>query len=326
MAKILIVGGTGFIGAQIARQLLNLNHQVICYDNFLHFGNPLENRYEFYLRHRMEQIKDQVVIERGDTRNREAIRGCMERHKPEYIIHLAAIADATVALRYPQDTNDINVVGTLNLLGLLKEFPVKRFLFTSSSFVYGNFQYLPADENHPLSPFGIYGGTKLTGEVLTKSFCKEYGLEYVIIRPSAVYGFGDSHNRVTKTFMENAIFNRPLKLVNGGEYVVDFSYVTDVADGFVRALFAEKAKNEIFNISRGEGRSIAELAEIVKSHFPHVPMIEESEKPDMKRPLRGALGIEKARTLLGYNPTVSLEDGIKIYAAPMKNCQPLLQF
>ena len=144
-------------------------------------------------------------------------------------------------------------------------------------------------------------------------FSKQYGIKYTIIRPSAVYGPTDVNRRVTQIFIENALKGKPLVLHNGGTSKLDFSYVEDVAEGFVLALKSSKAENETFNITMGEGRSLKELANIIKSNIP-LAKIEYKEAPkEEKRPERGALDIAKARKLLGYTPKYSLEEGMKKY-------------
>jgi UDP-glucose 4-epimerase len=188
---------------------------------------------------------------------------------------------------------------------------IKRFIYASSSFVYGNFNYDPADENHPTMPIDLYGGTKLSGEILTKIYGKKLGREYVIIRPSAVYGPTDCNRRVSQIFIECALNKKPLILENGGEGKVDFTYVEDTAHGFVLACFSPKAKNETFNITRGEGRSIKEYAQILKKMVPGLKT--QSTKSKVVRPNRGALDISKAKKLIGYQPKYPLEKGLKKY-------------
>ena len=136
-------------------------------------------------------------------------------------------------------------------------------------------------------------------------------MEYTIIRPSAVYGPTDVNRRVSQLFVENALKKIPLKLHDGGKTSLDFSYVKDVAMGFVRATFAEKAANQTYNITRGEGRTLKEFVDIVKTMVPEVQVIETSA--DIFRPSRGSMDITKAREELGYVPSYSLEEGLREY-------------
>jgi UDP-glucose 4-epimerase len=245
----------------------------------------------------------------------------MNEWKPEAVIHLAALPSAKESTMYPTEALQINVDGTLSVLEGVKACgSVKRFIFTSSSFVYGHFKRPIADEEHPTDPIDVYGGTKLTGEILTKAYAKQHGFEYVIVRPSAVYGFGDCNRRVTQILIENAMNGKPLILHDGGRSKIDFTFVTDVADGYARTLRNAEAANQTFNITRGNARSVLEFAMEVKKHFPKAELVE--KPPDTSRPERGTLSIEKAKKLLGYNPRVDIEEGIAKYVQLLKERGP----
>jgi UDP-glucose 4-epimerase len=269
----------------------------------------------------MRDLLDKVRIERGDIRVQKRMQQIFNEWKPDAVVHLAALPSAKEATMYPTEALQINVVGSLSVLEGVKACgSVKRFVFTSSSFVYGHFKRPIADEEHPTDPIDVYGGTKLTGEILTRSYSKQHGFEHVIIRPSAVYGFGDCNRRVTQILIDNALHGRPLVLHDGGRSRIDFTYVTDVADGFARALRVPEAANQTFNITRGNARSVAEFAQEVRKHFPEAKLV---EKPsDTSRPERGTLSIEKARKILGYNPRVDIEQGIAEYLVRLKNEGP----
>lgn len=312
MARLFITGGAGFIGYFITKQLIEKGHEVIIYDALINYVSPWQRCYPRYLEMRLRDIEDHVQLIRGDIRYRGLLEKTLHEVKPDIVIHLAAIPIATVCNRFSEDALEINLNGTVILLEAIRNCnSIKRFVYTSSSFAYGDFQYEPADEQHPTSPIDIYGGTKLSGEILTKAFSKQFGVEYTIIRPSAVYGPTDPNQRVSQKFIENAFLGKPLVLHNGGADKVDFTYVEDTATGFVLAAFSPQARNETFNITRGEGRSIKEFAQILSQLVPNVTMIE--QPPDEIRPSRGALDISKARALLGYQPKYSLEDGLKLY-------------
>lgn len=317
MKTIFITGGCGFIGSHIARELLLHNCHVVLYDAFLNYISPFVSNYEFMLRKRFQDIGDKVTIVRGDIRAQKHLHQTMRHYTPDAIIHLAAIPHAGKCQEFPEEATMINVDGTVNVLEGLREVrSVRRFLFVSSSFVYGHFQSLTADEEHPLNPIDVYGGTKVTGEVLTKSYCQELGVDYTIIRPSGVYGFGDVNRRVSQLLVQDALAGRPLTLHDGGMDRIDFTCIKDVARGFVLALFSDGARNEVFNLTRGEARSIREFADIVRTYVPNTEI--QSQPADLLRPKRGALNIDKARRLLGYNPHYSLEQGIAEYIEDLK--------
>ena len=315
--KVFITGGCGFIGSYLTRELLKQGFELLLFDAFVNFIDPFESNYQFFLKARMEGLRNKVRIERGDIRVQKRMQQIMNEWQPEAVIHLAALPSAKESTQYPTEALQINVDGTLSVLEGVKACgSVQRFIFTSSSFVYGNFKRDVADEEHPTEPIDVYGGTKLTGEILTKAYAKQHGFEYVIVRPSAVYGFGDCNRRVSQILIDNAMRGKPLVLHGGGLSRIDFTYATDVADGFARALTVPAAANETFNVTRGNARQVREFALEVKKHFPDAELV---EKPtDTSRPERGTLCIEKARRLLAYNPKVDIEQGVAEYVAQLK--------
>ncbi len=317
MKKVFLTGGAGFIGANLSKILVEHGYQPIIYDAFLCFVDALSSQHEEMLKYRFRDIKDKVIIERGDIRYQRHLSQTLQKHQPEVVVHLAATASAKESSLYPEEAASINSDGLINVLESLRGLDsLKRFVFTSSSFSYGNFQYAPADENHPQNPFDVYGVSKLSGELMTKTYCADYGVPYTIIRPTAVYGFGDINKRVSQLIIENAYYKKPIILHGGGLSQIDFTCVDDTAMGFFLALSKREGENEIFNIARGEGRAVKDFAEIVKGYFPNAEL--RYEPADMARPERGALAINKANKLLGYSPKFSLELGIKKYIEDFK--------
>jgi len=319
LAKVMLIGGAGFIGSCLAKKLIENGDEVVIHDAFLNYISPFNSNYEKLLKLRFEEIKDKVKLIRGDIRHKGRFLKILKREQPEKVVLLAAFPISTVSNEFSEDAIGINLNGTVNVLESIREVDsVKRFIYTSSSMVYGDFQYCPANEEHPLNPIDVYGGTKLSGEHLTKVFHKQYGIDYTIIRPSAVYGPTDVNRRVSQIFIENALKGKPLILHNGGEAKLDFTYVKDIVNGFFLALKSEKAVNQTFNITAGQGRSLKEFVEILKTLMPNIEVRIESLPKNEKRPERGALDITKARRLLGYNPQYSLEEGIKEYVEFVK--------
>lgn len=312
MSKIFLTGGAGFIGSFISKELIKEKDDVTIYDAFLNFVDPSESNYENLLKLRLSDVRDKVKIERGDIRHKDHLLRALQEYQPEIVVHLAALPIAKASNIHSEDAFGINLYGTVNVLESIRQVKsVKRFVYASSSMVYGNFEYSPADEEHPTKPIDVYGGTKLAGEVLTRAYGKRFNIEYTIIRPSAVYGPTDSNKRVSQIFVEDALKGKTLKLDGGGTTKLDFTFVEDTAHGFVLAMKSENAKDETFNITRGEGRSLKEFVDILKTLLPDIKT--EITPVDKERPKRGALDISKARKLLGYKPKYSIEEGLKIY-------------
>jgi len=319
--RVLITGGTGFVGSYLTRELLKQGCEILLFDAYINYIDPFTSNYQHFLIERMKGMVDKVKIERGDIRVQKKMQQLLNEWKPDGVVHLAALPGAKESTMYPTEATQINVDGTLSVLEGVKACgTVKRFIFTSSSFVYGNFKKPIADEEHPTDPIDVYGGTKLTGEILTRAYSRQHGFEHVVIRPSAVYGFGDCNRRVTQQLIENAINGKPLILHDGGRSKIDFSYVTDVADGYARALMVKEAANQTFNITRGNARTVLEFAQEVKKYYPEAQLVE--KPPDTSRPDRGTLSIEKARRLLGYDPKIDIEQGIKEYISLLKSRGP----
>jgi nucleoside-diphosphate-sugar epimerase len=140
-----------------------------------------------------------------------------------------------------------------------------------------------------------------------------FALDYTIIRPSALYGPGCVSRRVSQIFIESALVGSKLRVDGDGDERLDFSYVADVVDGTVRAIAAPEARNEVFNITAGQSRSLSDLIALIQEHFPEVEV--EFVERDALRPYRGTLSIDKARRLIGYDPATTLEDGLDRYVA-----------
>lgn len=320
--KLLVTGGAGFIGSYIAQALVERGIPTVLLDAFAQYFSPMDSKSELYQRYLQERFRDlrgKVTLVRGDTRNKDELRRIILQHQPTHIIHLAALPIASLSASFPEEATTSILTGTINLLEIIRDINfVRRFVYASSSMVYGDFNYTPADEDHPKSPKDIYGGTKLCGEIIVQVYGLIFGIEYTIIRPSAVYGPTDVNRRVTQIFVEDALCGKPLVLKGGRNTVLDFTYVKDVAEGFVLAALEPGGRNQVFNITRGEGRSLREFADILATMVPSIQIIE--EHADESSPKRGALAITKARRLLGYNPNYSLEDGLRKYVAFVRRC------
>ncbi len=313
MSKIFITGGAGFIGSYVCRQLLEQGHDVIVYDAFVHYIPPMQSLLKDYLERRFEGIEDKIDFRRGDTRDKAHLRRVILETKPERILHLAALPIADLSNTHSEEALTSILEGAVNVLEVLRDVDfVERFLYISSSMIYGDFEEIPAPEDHPKRPKDVYGGTKYAGEVMTETFGRRYGIPYSIVRPSAVYGPYDVNRRVSQIFVENALLGKPITLYSGGNQSLDFTYVEDTASGIIKVLFHEDAVGEAFNITYGRGYTLREFAKILKGFFPDLEVNIVQER-DVFRPKRGALAIEKAQKLVGYEPQVSLQEGLERY-------------
>lgn len=318
----LVIGSHGFIGGYVCQRLLEAEWQVIGIDN-INVYKPRE--YRLFIRHydlrQQQQIGNITEFYRMDASQGTEFGRVIARHRPSVVINLGGTSVADVCKQNIDEAVSSIYLLNANVLQALKENPVvERYVYVSSSMVYGDFACDRPDEDAPTRPKDPYGAIKLGGELLVQSFHRQFDLPYAIVRPSAVYGPLDSNMRVTGIFMRNAHLGKPLR-VNDPREQLDFTYVEDAADGIVLAATRHEALNETFNITRGEGRTIAELAEEVRLHFAAVSIQHGGDAEHMEglvRPIRGALSIDKARRLLGYCPKYSLADGIRRYAQAWK--------
>lgn len=300
--KIFVTGGAGFIGAPLIHKLAQLGHETASYDASLNFIDN-DTYYRWCLALRKKIYASPSKIYRGDIRNKTTLAKAVKDFQPGVIIHLAGLPMARVLKKYEDQMIPINMVGTLNVLDVFEKSKAEKIVYTSSSMAYGHFKQIPQSENFILDPINAYGACKAAGEYFVKLSQKEW----VIVRPTSVYGFTDCANRVSQLLIDAACLNKPAWVVKGE--TLDFSYIDDVVDGFIKTTLTSEANHETFNISRGEAREAAEFAEILKNYFPNFEY--EVREPVAQQVYRGPQDIKKARIDLGFDPKYSIELGIK---------------
>jgi len=313
--KYLITGGLGFIGSKIIEKLSNEGHSITCVDN--------EDTYDILTKVELNKlvawrtrnwINRNVNVIKGDILDRMV---CLKAfsHRPDVVIHLATYPRAKIVEQDP--INGIpKVIGTTtNLLWHAAEFNTKKFVYISSSMVYGDFIDGTREESNT-KPQNIYGEAKLTGERLTKLFAKRDGLNYTIVRPSGVYGPGDLPDRVVSKFFHQAMNNETIELHNG-QNKVDFTYRQDAAYGIIQAANSEVA-NTSFNITAGNATSLRDLAETIIEITGSNSEIKDIGMQKLY-PMRGTLDISRAKDLLGYEPQYSLRQGLESYYDWLQN-------
>jgi UDP-glucose 4-epimerase len=327
MRYALITGGLGFIGSHIARNLLENGFvdRAVLVDDFGSAVSPVGGEFVERRYQRLMGIEDRCIVERASVQHFAVLTGILMQYKPAYIFHLAGMPLASLQNASAEEAADGSVLSTNNLLTgcslLVKRdgYRPDRFVYVSSSMVYGDFLYEPADEKHPLQPANIYGTMKLAGEVCTLGLARAFGIEASVVRLSAVYGPTDMNRRVSQIFIENAIKGEKL-VIQGSDVALDFTYIEDAATGCVLAGTRKEAAGEIFNITAGQGHTLIEYAELLKEHFPDLTYQLGDQHPE--RPRRGALSIEKAKTRLGYRPAYSLQEGLRKYVAFLCSDKP----
>lgn len=310
--KILVTGGLGFIGHNVVAELERHGHQVVITDTRTTYGIVPKEELEYLVAERRKKISTDRIYS-IDIADRDGIAWLMRHHRPSVVIHLASFPRQKVVNSDPQTGSRSMSEGLLNLLEAASQNQVQKFVYVSSSMVYGDFQDTGVDgitESHATNPKGAYGIMKLAGEWLTRDYTRKTGMGHVVVRPSAVYGPLDVEDRVVSKFLITAM-NRGIIQVNGATESLDFTYVTDAARGIAQAAVNENVWNTTYNITRGRARTLQEAAElairITKSGSMRI------NEPDNNFPSRGALNTQQAQLDFGYCPQVDIEQGFESY-------------
>ena len=304
MKKILVTGGAGFIGSNIVPRLIEKGHSVTVLDNLS--SGKLEN-----LRTVRNSPSFQFI--QGDVQNKTTLHKalCMV----DAVVHLAALIDIPASVTSPLKTHEVNATGTLNTLeAAIKENTVKRFVFASSTAVYGNAEALPIMESTPPTPISPYAASKVAGEAYCNAFTRCYGLSTVILRFFNVYGPRNEKNPysgVITKFLDQALNGEVLTIYGDGKQTRDFIHVNDIVDAIVLALEAKGMDGEIFNVCTGSPTSISELVEALHG------VVKQDLRVNHASPRAGEIKFSygdpsKAAEKLQFTAKVSLHEGLKL--------------
>lgn len=319
--RVAIIGGAGFIGHNLALKLAELGAEPHVVDglqvnNLGYYSsgyntNSNAERYISFINERLALLRAaKVGLHVIDARDYHVVTQTMKSIQPDVVVHLAAIAHANRSNKDPFSTFDHSMRTLENVLDATRSLGV-HVIFFSSSMVYGNFEGEVVTEDRVCEPIGIYGSLKYGAEKLIIGYNQVFDLPYTIIRPSALYGERCVSRRVGQAFIENALTGQDLVVNGDGTDGLDFTYIDDVVQGVILSMTKKEAVNEIFNITYGEARELNQLADIVMANFPGVQL--HHNPRDGLMPERGALSIEKARNLLGYDPQHPVEEGFVRY-------------
>ena len=319
MKKILIVGGAGFIGHNLALDLQSKGHKVHVIDGLEvnnltsiignYDGIPHPNLSKKIIFERLNLLeKNGIELTVQDARDYHAVSRLIRSYSPEVLIHLAAVSHSNRSNKNPYNTFDHSLRTLENTLDAVKD-NIGHYIFFSSSMVYGNFKQQEVTEEYHCEPLGIYGALKYSAEKIIISYNQVFNTPYTLVRPSALYGERCVSRRVGQVFIENALNKESLKISGTGDEKLDFTYIKDLIYGVNLIIENEKSKNNIFNITFGNARKILELTEILKHYFKNLNV--EFVDKDKLTPERGTLSIKKAKEILNYNPSWAID---KAYA------------
>lgn len=297
MKKYIVTGGGGFIGSHLVDRLISDGHKVTVIDNFCNSEHSNVNSKAHICTADISHhsYKWKILSQMVDC---------------DGIFHLAALARVQPSIEDPILFNKTNVSGTLNILSYAKELGIKRVVYSASSSAYGNAEIFPTPEHHPTDPLSPYGLQKLIGEQYCKVFHNCYGLETVSLRYFNVYGerqaTSGAYRLVMGIFADQRLNNKPLTITGDGEQRRDFTYVGDVVEANILAMNSEKVgEGEVINIGNGDNRSVNQIADLIGGEK---VFIEERLEPNQT-----LADNSKAKELLGWEPTMTIEEWIPKY-------------
>jgi len=301
--KHLVTGGAGFIGSNIVKVLLMRGDYVRVLDNFA--TGKRENLFEFRGNPNFELIE-------GDLRSFHIVRNAVKG--VDYILHQGALPSVPRSINDPITTNDVNILGTLNILEAAKEFGVKQVVYASSSSIYGDSDVLPKREDMPINPLSPYALSKYTGERYCQIYYKIYGLETMCLRYFNVFGPNQDptsqYSAVIPKFIKLMKEDRQPIIYGDGTQSRDFTYVSNVVEANLLACEREGVSGEVFNIACGEQYTVLQLVgsinKILNKNIE--PIFTDERVGDIKHSLAG---IEKARKMLRFKVIYSFEEGLR---------------
>jgi len=306
--NILVTGGLGLIGHNVVRRLQAQGHTVSIIDTKTNYDIIPQEEIDHLIAQRSQRL-DLTKYYCLDIVNKWTMESCFSIDKPEIVIHMASFPRQKVVNAHPGRGSRTMSEGLLNLLDHSNTYGVRKFIYISSSMVYGDFKD-DVTEDAECRPQGQYGILKLAGEWLVKDYARRTNLAYTIIRPSAVYGPLDVEDRVISKFILNAMRGIPLK-VNGAGETLDFTYVDDAADGIVAAALSNNTDNKTYNITKSHSHSLLDAANLAVKVAGKGEIVVGNR--DLDFPSRGALNIDAARRDFGFDPKVDVDEGFQNY-------------
>ena len=306
--NILVTGGLGLIGHHVVKRLQAQGHVVSIMDTQTNYGIIPREEIDYLIGERIANI-DLSGYYKSDICDSEQVDKIFNIEQPEIVIHMASFPRQKVVNANPAWGSRVMSEGLLTLLEASKKYDVRKFLYISSSMVYGDFKD-DVREDYNCKPQGQYGIMKYAGEWLVKDYTRRDNLVHTIIRPSAVYGPLDVEDRVIAKFMLTAMRGGTLN-VNGPDETLDFTYVEDAADGVVAAALSSNTDNKTYNITKSHSRTLLDAANLAVK-IAGKGTINARER-DLDFPSRGALNIDAARRDFGFDPKVDVEEGFQKY-------------
>lgn len=308
MTHILVTGGAGFIGSHLCERLLDLGYKVTTVDNFTDYYDPAIKRSNI----KPAQAHPHYTLMEGDIRDKAFMNTVFRSDPISIVVHLAALAGVRKSLSDPLEYIDVDIKGTVNLLEASRQQKVDKFIFASSSSVYGN-SPTPFTENNisgqQLSPYAV---SKLSGEYFCRMYSTLFGLSVECLRFFTVYGPRQRPEMAIHHFTRLIDEGREIPIFGNGKSSRDYTYIDDLIDGIIRAINFD-CKFEIFNLGNSKRLQLNHLIDILENQLgkPAIKRYMHRQKGDAEHTFAD---ISKARRLLGYDPKVNIHQGIGKFA------------
>ena len=319
MNRILVTGGAGFIGSHLCGRLLRDGYHVICIDNFDSFYDPnikVKNVEEM-----VKEFPQWFELITGDIRNHEHLAEIFKKNRIDFVIHLAARAGVRPSIEQPLLYQDVNIKGMIVLLEACKEYGIKDFIFASSSSVYGENQRVPfSEEDLDIQPISPYGATKRAGELLCYSYHHLYGINIACLRIFTAYGPRQRPEMAIHKFTRLVDQGEKIPIYGDGSSRRDYTYIDDLIEGII-AIIQRHRGFETYNLGESQTTTLKELIQMIEEALGKKANIEwlESQPGDVSITYAD---ISKAKRMLGYQPKVKMEEGIKRFVEWYKRENP----
>ena len=305
MSTILVTGGAGFIGSHLAEKLLEHGHKVINIDNFNDFYDPLIKRMNIL----KAKLSPRYNLIEGDIRDKKLLDQVFTAYKIDIVVHIAALAGVRKSIENPLEYVDVDIKGTVNLLEHSRIYKVKKFIYASTSSVYGLNAIPFKEEDNIKSPISPYAAAKHAGELFCKTYHTLYGMEVVCLRFFTVYGPRQRPEMAIHYFVKTIDEGELISIFGDGTSSRDYTYIDDIIKGIVASIYLN-CEFEIFNLGNSNPTKLNNLIELIEKKLGKnaYRMYYEMQSGDVEHTYAD---IRKSKSMLGYEPTVSIEDGIE---------------
>lgn len=303
----LITGGAGFIGSHLVERLLDQGHQITVFDDFNDYYDPAVKRAN------LARVIDLITVIEGDIRDAVLVERAFTRGKFDCVVHLAARAGVRPSISDPKLYFTTNIDGTFNLLDACRYHQVRRFIFASSSSVYGVNQKVPFAESDAIErTISPYAATKLAGEQICSNYSHLFAIRCICLRFFTVYGPRQRPDLAISKFAAQILKGDPIDQYGNGNTARDYTYVDDIIAGIVEACFYNGSMFDVFNLGGSETTTLSELIHIIETATSKSAVIRKLPEQPGDVPLTFA-DISKAKSLLAYTPRTSIREGITKY-------------